>query len=41
MREPKALGGLGFGDAKSFNKAMLAKQYWRISTNHSSMLQRL
>ncbi|XP_060969523.1 uncharacterized protein LOC133036797 [Cannabis sativa] len=37
----KSIGGLGFRSLKPFNKAMLAKQAWRIQTNQSSFLATL
>lgn len=39
--EPKGYGGLGFKDLKSFNKALIAKQGWRILSNPDSLLIRV
>ena len=38
---PKEEGGLGFGDLKAFNLALLAKQGWRLQTNTSSLVYRV
>lgn len=35
---PKEYGGLNFRDFEGFNKALIAKQVWRIFTNPTSML---
>lgn len=41
MRKAKVDGGLGFRNLESFNKALLAKQCWRLMTNPTSMSARI
>ncbi|KAF5464933.1 hypothetical protein F2P56_014970, partial [Juglans regia] len=41
MCEPKAGGGLGFKDLRTFNLAPLAKEGWRLLQNEGSLLFRL
>jgi hypothetical protein len=37
----KAMGGMGFRDFKCFNKALLAKQNWRLWKNPDSLVAQL
>ncbi|KAL0409703.1 UNVERIFIED_CONTAM: putative mitochondrial protein [Sesamum radiatum] len=39
--KPKKEDGIGFGDLLAFNKAMLAKQLWRIFSNPTSLAAKL
>ena len=37
----RIMGGMGFKDLKSFNKALSAKQGWRLQTNSHSLFTRV
>uniref|UniRef100_A0A803N1L4 Reverse transcriptase zinc-binding domain-containing protein n=1 Tax=Chenopodium quinoa TaxID=63459 RepID=A0A803N1L4_CHEQI len=37
----KKFGGLGFRNMRNFNKALLAKQAWRILTNEDSLMSKV
>lgn len=41
MCSPKQMGGMGFRDFRLFNKAMLAKQGWRLIQHPTSLLGRI
>lgn len=41
MSESKKGGGLGFRDLESFNKAILAKQIWRMQNNPDSLVTKI
>ncbi|XP_021771731.1 uncharacterized protein LOC110735860 [Chenopodium quinoa] len=38
---PKKQGGLGFQNMRSFNRALLAKQAWRILTKEDSLMEKV
>jgi hypothetical protein len=41
MGGPKSQGGLGFRDLHIFNRALLAKQLWRLHSNPQSLVARI
>jgi hypothetical protein len=41
MTFPKAFGGMGFRDLRSFNLAMIAKQGWNIMTKPNSLVAQI
>ncbi|XP_075655168.1 uncharacterized protein LOC142625382 [Castanea sativa] len=41
MCQPKSNGGMGFKKLKQFNLALLAKQGWRLQTDHTSLVHRV
>ena len=41
MCESKSSGGMGFKKLKQFKLALLAKQGWRLQTNHTSLVYRV
>lgn len=41
INDPKQLGGLGVGDLKDFNTAMVAKKNWRLLKHPHSLFAKL
>src|ERR1044072_2268612 len=41
LAKPKKNGGLSFRNFRCFNKAILAKQWWRLATNTETPVSRL
>ena len=41
LSAPKSQGGMGFKLLKEFNLALLAKQGWKLQTNHNSLAYRV